>query len=102
MLPDRAILIGQKIVENAKIKKFKCDIFADFQTMCSHCMKINRKSHMNFRLAKQNKIGTRQFLARKFKLKYFLSNFSLVYSRNKHTLTVPYLLTLWKLLLSLV
>ena len=65
-------------------------------------MKINKKSHLNFRLAKQIEIVTRQFLARKFKLKYFRSNFSLVYSRNKHTLTVPYLLTLWKLLLSLV
>ena len=25
-LPDRSVLIGQKLVENAKIKKFKCDI----------------------------------------------------------------------------
>ena len=32
MLPDRSILIGQKLVENAKIKKFKCDILSDFQT----------------------------------------------------------------------
>ena len=34
MLPDRSVLIGQKLVENAKIQKFKCDIFIDFQTMC--------------------------------------------------------------------
>ena len=27
-------LIGQKLVENAKIKKFKCDILGDFQTLC--------------------------------------------------------------------
>ena len=32
VLPDRSILIGQKLVENAKIKKFKCDILSDFQT----------------------------------------------------------------------
>ena len=34
MLPDRSVLIGQKLVENAKIQKFKCDIFSNFQTMC--------------------------------------------------------------------
>ena len=34
MLPDRSILIGQKLVENAKIQKFKCDILSNFQTMC--------------------------------------------------------------------
>ena len=30
-LPDRSVLIGQKLVENAKIH---CDIFGDFQTLC--------------------------------------------------------------------
>ena len=34
MLPDRSVLIGQKLVENAKIEKFKCDILGDFQTLC--------------------------------------------------------------------
>ena len=33
-LPDRSVLIGQKLVENAKIEKFKCDILGDFQTLC--------------------------------------------------------------------
>ena len=28
-------LSGQKFIKNAKIKKFKCDIFSDFQTLCS-------------------------------------------------------------------
>ena len=32
VLPDRSILIGQKLVENAKNSKFKCDILGDFQT----------------------------------------------------------------------
>ena len=36
VLPDRTILIGQKMVENAKNKKFKCDILGDFQTLCIH------------------------------------------------------------------
>ena len=27
-------VIGQKLVENAKIQKFKCDILGDFQTLC--------------------------------------------------------------------
>ena len=30
VLPDRSILIGQKLMENAKIEKFKCDILGDF------------------------------------------------------------------------
>ena len=34
VLPDRSVLIGQKLVENAKIQKFKCDILDDFQTLC--------------------------------------------------------------------
>ena len=33
MLPDKSVLIGQKLVENAKIQKFKCDILSIFQTM---------------------------------------------------------------------
>ena len=33
MLPDRSILIGQKLVETAKIEKSKWDIFGDFQTL---------------------------------------------------------------------
>ena len=33
-LPDRSLLIGRKLVENAKIENFKCDIFSYFQTMC--------------------------------------------------------------------
>ena len=30
VLPDRSISKGQKLVKNAKILKFKCDIFSDF------------------------------------------------------------------------
>ena len=33
VLPDRLVLIGQKLVENAKIKACKGDILSDFQTM---------------------------------------------------------------------
>ena len=29
-LPDKSIVIGQKLVENAKIEKLKCDILGDF------------------------------------------------------------------------
>ena len=36
MLPDRSVLIGQKLVENAEIKKFKCDILSNFQTMWTY------------------------------------------------------------------
>ena len=34
MLPDRSVLIGQKLARIAKIRKFKCDILSNFQTMC--------------------------------------------------------------------
>ena len=34
MLPDRSILIGQILVENTNIQKFKCDILSNFQLMC--------------------------------------------------------------------
>ena len=33
VLPDSPLLIGQKLVENAKIQKFKCDCFSSFQTL---------------------------------------------------------------------
>ena len=33
---DRSVLVGQKLVENAKIQKFKCDILRNFQTMWIH------------------------------------------------------------------
>ena len=33
MLPDRSVLTGQKLVENAKILKFKWDILSNFQIM---------------------------------------------------------------------
>ena len=36
VLPDRSVLIGQKLVENAKIENFKCDILSNFQTLWSH------------------------------------------------------------------
>ena len=32
-LPDMSVLIWQTLVENAKIEKFKCDIWNNFQTM---------------------------------------------------------------------
>ena len=33
VLPGRSVSIGQNLVENAKIQKFKCDILSNFQTM---------------------------------------------------------------------
>ena len=32
VIPDRSVLIGQKLLANAKILKFKCDILSNFQT----------------------------------------------------------------------
>ena len=36
VLPDRSVLKGQKLVENAKIQKFKCDLLSNFQTMWTY------------------------------------------------------------------
>ena len=36
VLPDKSVLICQKLVEIAKIKIFKCDILSNFQTMWSN------------------------------------------------------------------
>ena len=34
VLPDRSLLIRQKLVGRAKIGKFKCDVLSNFQTLC--------------------------------------------------------------------
>ena len=37
VLPDRLLLKGQKLVENAKIEKFECDIFVGFEIFRWYC-----------------------------------------------------------------
>ena len=34
MLPDRSVLIGQKLMENANTQNSKCDILSNFHTLC--------------------------------------------------------------------
>ena len=41
-LPDKSIVIGQKLVENAKIENLKCDIIGDFYSQ-SRVQKLNSK-----------------------------------------------------------
>ena len=41
-LPERLVLIGQKLVENAKIQKFKCDILSNFQTMWGQTINLDK------------------------------------------------------------
>ena len=41
VLPDRSILKGQKLMENAKMEKLKCDILGDFQTLCTSTIRIH-------------------------------------------------------------
>ena len=50
VLPDRSILIGQKLVENAQIQNLKCDILSNFQTMCV----LLSKKHNLFKHAAQH------------------------------------------------
>ena len=47
VLLDRSILIGQKLVENAKIQNFKCDILSNFQTMWC-CPTSTKKEILDF------------------------------------------------------
>ena len=48
VLPDWSVLIGQKLVENAKIKTFQWDILGDFQTMwkCNNCIWVLEWIHL--------------------------------------------------------
>ena len=45
VLPDRSVLIGQKLVENDKIQKFKCDILSNFQTMWKRKKPFEKKCY---------------------------------------------------------
>ena len=61
VLPDRSVLMGQKLVENAKTKKFKCDILRNFQTMISTI--LLRKFKLYFSLKKFTKnVNSPQFV----------------------------------------
>ena len=54
-LPDRLALIGQKLVENAKIEKFKCDVLGDFQTLCLWISVLEQSSvRIPMKLVKNN------------------------------------------------
>ena len=48
VLPDTSLLIGQKLVKNALIEKFKCDILGYFQPLCILVLcRINYSLHRN-------------------------------------------------------
>ena len=51
MLPDRSLLIWQKLVENAKIETFKYDILSDFQTLCNVRLQLNDPQRHFLRVA---------------------------------------------------
>ena len=51
VLPDKSILIEQKLVKNAKIEKFKWDILSNFQTMWP--MGVFNKDDFLYRNAKR-------------------------------------------------
>ena len=53
VLPDSPILVGQKLVKNAKVGKLKCDILGDFQTLWVPLM---------FTKWSANKSGTTHFI----------------------------------------
>ena len=57
-LPDRSVLIGQTLVENAKIEKFKCDYFGWFSNTVKMRRKIifSKKLIFQFQVTKKNPI----------------------------------------------
>ena len=46
---------GQKLVENAKIEKFKCDILSHFRTMCSSFFHFEFKIFATFQVLDKSK-----------------------------------------------
>ena len=55
-------LIGQKLVENAKIENFKCDIFSNFQTLCKRvvCRMFSLLRLLSRGIGKANVIASQQ------------------------------------------
>ena len=47
VFPDMSVLIGQKLVENITIQKFKCDILRNFQTMWDGLEVLTKKGAWN-------------------------------------------------------
>ena len=41
VFPDRSVLIGQKLVGNAKIQKFKCEVLRNYQTMWEYLITVD-------------------------------------------------------------
>ena len=60
VLPDRSVLKGQKLVENAKIQKFKCDILSNFQTVC-YILEEDTNIELWFIWQKLNVVSTQNY-----------------------------------------
>ena len=91
VLPDRSILVGQKMVENAKSEKFKWDILCDFQTMCARRGSDN--STLNFESSQISKVDL--FLQiRMDAIKFYVFDRSF---RNEWSGLAQKIWTLWKL-----
>ena len=68
MVPDRSLLIRQKLMETAKIEKFQCDILGDIQTLC---ISTNPKVH----ILSKNQCENSKILPIGQKLDFWLSVF---------------------------
>ena len=75
MLPDRSILIRQKLVENAKIQKFKCNILSHFQTIFSSEQVLEMVTRLAF-------LGSENFGTFEEKFGYFLTLYSKILSSS--------------------
>ena len=74
MLPDKPLLIGQKLIENAKIEKFRCDILGDFQTLCSSlCLTCTYREGKNVKYGEHCK--KRNILEMQFQVKKWILRF---------------------------
>ena len=85
-LPDRSVLIGQKLVESAKIQKFKCDILGDFQTLCGGFFRAKIQKCQLFHFF------TSFFLAWKFNFKVPFSDLASFYEKSNFWTKIRFLL----------
>ena len=71
-LPDRSVLKGQKLVENAKIEKFECDIFGWFlNTVCWSALLNTVKLYVSPCKWHKSKVDKDYNLDRKCRLIFF-------------------------------
>ena len=74
VLPDKPLLIGQKLMENAKIEKSKCNIWGDFQTLCQKLVPKTKLSIIRYLVSLAGKLLTFVILSNQMILPWEFKN----------------------------